>query len=493
LGNVARHALGGSPFAAITDADAELRQLAAIRIAAGVLCFARFAPPVWASRYYFESGPWGVPPATLHGLEVLFLIGLVTLGFLTPVSTIALMSTMRSSEAELGSESLASNILALLLSLLVVTSAGARRSVDSVLMRRPGWIGGAVRTLYHLVGTPSTRGIRAILVLYFTALALINLGGAINHWDDDAWRSGRAMQIIFSSSYMSRVWPMWRAFEMYSPAAAAWTSWVLTMTQLVIQAAMLALIWWRPTARLVIVWGAVFFLSSIVALQLHYLGAFELLLWIALFHRPRPLTVAAHQPFTRRRWSELTIAGSGIVFLTVFAAHEASARAGINDYPYPKLRLYLSLLGVHSPQVFNQNDLPLGDAWCVVYRGNWDRLPYHGPQGERLAWLQTNDLLLYRSSIRWRNEYKPDTFLDPDRDAVGRLQQLAEFDHRRRHTPTSTYLVDYYTSKASHTELPPAERFARHLLGSTRFGCSGEGNAVHCTVVESIRVPDTLH
>lgn len=429
---------------------------------------------------------------TLLGLVVLLLVCLVTAGVLTPVSTIGLLYTTRLYEAELSSESLASNILALLLSLLVMTSAGARRSVDAVLMRRPGWIGGAVRALYRLLGTPSTRGIRAILVLYFIALALINLGGAVNHWDDDAWRSGRAMQILFSSSYMSRVWPVWRAFEVYSPSAAAWTSWLLTMTQLVMQTAMLALIWWRPTAWLVIVWGTVFFLSSIVALQLHYLGAFELLLWIALFHRPQASARAVDQPLTRRRWSELAIAGTGIVFLTVFAVHEASARAGIDDYPFPRLRLYLSLLGVHSPQVFNHNDLPLGDAWTVVYRNNWERLPYHGPRGERLAWLQFNDLLLYRSSIRWRNEYRPDTFFDPDRDGVGRLQQLVAFDHRRRHTPASTYIVDYYTSRASHTELPPAARFERRLVGSTHFSCSGEANAVHCAVMSSIRLPDAL-
>jgi hypothetical protein len=487
--------LSRSPFAAITDADAELRQLANIRIATGLLCLARTAPTVWASRYYFEVGAWGVPDVTLAGVVTLLLICFVTAGVLTPVSTMALIYTTRLYEAQASSESLATEILSLLLSLLVVASAGAHRSVDAILMRQPGWIGAPVRALYRLAGVPSDRGIRTILLLYFIALSLINLGGVVNHWYDDDWRGGRALQIIFSSSYMSRVWSLWRPFETYSPAAAAWTSWALTLTQLVMQTSMLALVWWRPTARLLIVWGAAFFVSSIVALQLHYLGAFELLIWIALFHRPRPSIVAVDQSFTRRKWSERTLLGAAATVLAVFVAHETWAYAGVNGldaYPFPRLRLYIDLVGIHSPRVFNRNDLPLGDAWTVVYRNNWERLPYHGPSGERLAWLQFNDLLLYRSSIRWRNEFRMETFFDPDHDGVGRLQQLVEFDHRRRHTSASTYTVDYYIAPASHLELPPAARFERRQIGVTQFSCSGEANAVHCAVTSSIRLPDAL-
>lgn len=432
---------------------------------------------------------------TLLGIVVLLLICLVTLGVLTPVSTLAFLYTTRLYEAEISSDSLATELLSLLLSLLVVASAGARRSVDAALMRRAGWIGAPVRALYRFLGIPSTRGVRTILLLYFAALALMNLGGVVNHWYEDDWRNGRALQMIFSSSYMSRVWPLWRPFELHWPAVAAWTSWGLTMTQLVMQTTMLAMVWWRPTARLLILWGAVFFVSSIIAMQLHFLGAFELLLWIAIFHRPRPSAAADDQSFTRRTWSERSILAAGATLLTIFVAHEASANAGvegIEEYPFPKLRQYIDFVGIHSPRVFNRNDLLLGDAWCVVYRNNRERLPYNGENGERLAWLQSNDLLLYRSSVRWRNEFNPETFFNPDRDGVRRLQQLVAFDHRRRHIPASSYIVDYYTSMASHTDLPPAARFERKLVGNTQFSCSGEGNGVHCTVVSSIRLPGGL-
>ena len=68
-----------SPFASILDADAELRQLGAIRIATGLLCLARIVPSIWTSRYYFEEGSWGIPSVTVEGLPVVALILLADL------------------------------------------------------------------------------------------------------------------------------------------------------------------------------------------------------------------------------------------------------------------------------------------------------------------------------------------------------------------------------------------------------------------------------
>ena len=123
------------------------------------------------------------------------------------------------------------------------------------------------------------------------------------------------MEVIFSSTFMSRVWPAWRSFETYWPEAAAWTSWFMTMTQLVMQTSMLALVWWRPTARLVVLWGWAFFIGSIVALQLHYLGAFELLIWIALFHRPRFRVAQTSNSLARPRRAEALIVRTATTFL----------------------------------------------------------------------------------------------------------------------------------------------------------------------------------
>jgi hypothetical protein len=486
-----RRLLAGSPFTAITDRDSELQQLGSIRIATGLLCFARLVVPIWASQFYFEAGQSGLPELTIAGLEALALIGLVTAGVLAPVSTVALLFYTRKYEIALGSDSLSTELLSLLLSLLVVTSAGARRSVDAILMARPGPIGGVVRAMYRLWGIPSANGMRAILTFYFLAIALMNLGGAVNHWFEEAWQRGRAMDIILSSAYMSRTWALWRDLDIRAPEIAAWASWGMTLSQLVMQTTLLVLIWWKPTARLVILWGILFFASSILALQLHYLGAFELLIWMAIFHRPRPSPTPALASFVRSPRTERILAAAGTAYLLTFVAHEAWAFAGTRPYPFPQLRLYIDTIGLHSPLVFNHNDLPLGDVWSVVYRGERaDRLPYHGDEGERLAWTHWNDLLLYRSSVRWRNEYNPDTFLDPARDSIARLVQLLQFDHRRRGASVSTYIVDYYTEPASHTELPVTARFARRHVGTSRFHCAGEHNEVRCGLVSAGRTQE---
>jgi hypothetical protein len=289
------------------------------------------------------------------------------------------------------------------------------------------------------------------------------------------------MEVIFSSTYMSRVWPAWRSFETYWPEAAAWTSWFMTMTQLVMQTIMLALVWWRPTARLVVLWGCAFFIGSIVALQLHYLGAFELLIWIALFHRPHFRVAQISNSLTRPRLAEALIVRAGTAFLMVFVLHETWALAGIRPYPFPRLRESIAIIGVHSPGVFNRNDQSLGNSWSVVYFGNREELlPYHGPSGERMAWTLWNDLLLYRNSIRWRGEFNTATVLDPDGRLVSRILDLTLFDHRRRGIDTSVYVADYYTSQSSDVDLPAAERFQSHYVGSTWFQCSGRDLEARC-------------
>jgi len=474
-----------SPFA-VADVDAELTQLGVIRILTGLLCLARMAPPVWALPYYFggEGGAWNLAPHMVGGIQVLVLAGLVTAGVLTPVSTVALLVLTRRFETEIASAGLSTDLLCLLLAMLIVTSAGARLSVDAVLLQQRGPIGALIRLVYRVIGVPSATGLRAIFLLFFVALGLINLGGAVHHWSDDAWSEGQVMEVIFSSTFLSRVSPAWRSFETYWPEAAAWISWFMTMTQLVMQTSMLALVWWRPTARLVVLWGCAFFIGSIVALQLHYLGAFEILIWIALFHRPHFRVAQTSNSLARPRRAEALIVRTATAFLMVFALHETWALAGIRPYPFPRLRESFAIIGVHSPRVFNRNDQSLGNSWSVVYFGNREELlPYHGPSGERMAWTLWNDLLLYRNSIRWRGEFNTATVLDPNGRLVSRLLDLTLFDHRRRGIDTSMYVADYYTSQASDVDLPPVERFQSHYVGSTRFQCSGRGLKARCYAV----------
>jgi hypothetical protein len=480
-----------SPFGAIVDVDAELRQLGVIRIITGLLCLTRMAPQVWSLQYYFGTdGAWYLASHAIGGVVVLVLAGLVAAGVLTPLSTVALLITTRRYETEIASASLATDLLCLLLTMLVVTSAGARLSVDAVLLRQQrGWPGAPVRLLYRVIGVPSTRGLQAILLLFFVALALINLGGVVHHWFDDAWREGQAMAMILSSTYMSRVWPVWRSFETSWPEAAVWTSWFITKTQLVMQTSMLALVWWRPAARLLVFWGCAFFLGSIVALQLHYLGAFELLLWIALFHRPRVTVAQRSSSFTRPLRAEALFARTATAFLAVFVLHEGWALAGMHPYPFPTLRENIAMVGVHSPIVFNRRDQSLGDAWSVVYFGNREELlPYHGRHGERMGWTLWNDLLLYRNSVRWRGEFDPAAALDPHSRLVSRLVDLTLFDHRRRGVDASVYVADYYIAPASDTERPAEQRFQSRYLGSTRFQCSGRNLDARC-IVETAEAP----
>ena len=100
-----------------------------------------------------------------------------------------------------------------------------------------------------------------------------------------------------------------------------------------------------------------------------------------------------------------------------------------------------------------------------------------------MAWTLWNDLLLYRNSIRWRGEFNPATVFDPNGRLVSRLVDLTLFDHRRRGIDTSVYVADYYNSASSDVDLPPAERFQSHYIGSTWFQCSGRDLKARCDAV----------
>ena len=121
----------------------------------------------------------------------------------------------------------------------------------------------------------------------FLAYALMHFGGALYHWQTDAWTSLQALAMVFSSSYLARFWERYRSFEISWPSVSLVAAASATGVQLLMQSLTPVLMFWRRTAPAAVVWGFLFTTSSMLLLQLNYLGAFEFLLWFALFHRPR--------------------------------------------------------------------------------------------------------------------------------------------------------------------------------------------------------------
>ena len=478
-----------SPLSRMRDLDAELLQLGSIRILVGALCIARLVPNLWVSLYLFSPGADGTVPAlVVQGLWILAVSAQVTAGFLTPLALPVLIVEMRRYELYTDAASLATDMASVVLTFLLLASAGSTRSVDAWLMRRGGWPGSTLKTLYRLVGPPSLDGLGKLYVLSFLAYALMHFGGAMYHWQTDAWTSLQALAMVFSSSYLARFWEPYRAIELALPSVSLVAAAIATGVQLVMQTLTPVLMFWRRSAPAAVVWGFLFTTSSMLLLQLNYLGAFEFLLWFCLFHRPRPQTRTPVVAPQRSRIADKALHAFLIACVTLFVLTDVASSTDLVNWRDFRLTSALrTTVGLHAPDVFNDNDLGLGDHWPVMYAGDRrELLPFHGPDGERLTWTRWSDILFYSISNRWRNEFNERDLFDLSDDGVARLQRLALFDHRRRGAIEGRYVVDYFQNRASHIDEPPSQRFTRVHLGSMTIACAGTGARAECLAVSAL-------
>lgn len=450
------------------------------------MCLARTLPIVYASIDYAGMSPGaGLPEVTIVGLWTLALVTLVTIGVAAPLTVPLLIFQYQAFDERLQTETLGTDVLLLLLLLFWIGRAGAQLSVDAWLLNRGGSAAAPLRLLYALFRIPRRAQLPWIFLAFFTAYAVMSFGAVLFHLDDPLWRSGDALRLLFTSSYLSRFWAAFRDLEAYSPTLLQAVSIAGIIGQVAFQLFMLPLIWTRWGARFVVWWGALFFTLSLVVLQLSYLPLLEMLFWTALFRRPRSTAPeeARHEPWLRSDRAHKTIMATAAAMLLAFAMTGVPYLDGTIGLEAEGARRSLAAIGLEVPYVLNRDDLRMGDAWPVLYRREAGRrvlLPYHGRDGERLAWLW-NDLFYFGNSLKWRREFNPERSLAPDSDSVSRLVDVALYDHRRRGAMRSEYLVKYFATQGSNPELNVEERFERRRLGRATLVCTGEGGSASCS------------
>ena len=476
-----------TPFARVQSPDAELRQLALLRWATGIVCFARTVPIVYGSIDYIGApSSGGLPELTIAGLWTLAFVAVATAGIAAPLTLPLMMYEYQAYDLRMQTETLGTDVLMLLLALFWLSGAGSRLSVDAFWLRRGTWSGAPIRALYRLTGIPPADELRRIYFLFFVAYGLLSFGAVIFHIDDPAWRSGSLMRMIFTSSYLSRLWGPFRELESQWPMALQAFSIVGTLGQVVFQLFMIPLVWTRWGTRFVVTWGILFFAASLAILQLSYLPVLEILLWIALFWRPRAHAVASgerYRPFTRSRLAGRGVVIAGSSVLIVFALIGLPYMDDLWGPEVEPVRRGLQAFGLEVPVVLNRDDLRMGDAWPVIYRRDQERdvlLPYHGLEGERLAWVQWNDLFYFGNSLKWRREFRGSESMDRASDSFSRLVDVALFDHRHRGAARSEYVFVYFATDGSNADADVGRRFERRHLGTDWVACSGVGESAKC-------------
>jgi hypothetical protein len=389
--------LDRTAFPRIPDADAEAHKVALLRIATGLVLMWRCAFMLRDSLYFFDPVQFAGREWPLHAIAaaVQFVLASgLALGIAPATCALLLLATHPAYSNWTGTYNLGPMLLAPALGALAVLETGR---FGLLSRKRP---------------TPPAALYRAVYLVIFVAYAGWNFQALLFHVRDAYWTGGRTTAVLFTSSYLSEFYGVFRIWEASYPGIYALFSRAVGVLQTTFQLAMLPLMLTRWGGRFVQLWGWAFILGSLVDLQLSILPVVEVIMWTLVFVPARwfaSIGGALRAPNTPdfsslRRFAVGLFCGAyGLLLLAFYANAVAEFSLGLALGPWDKYPV-LFYSGLVAPNVFNREDLSMGDRWPVIERLDGpDRglVPLNGPEGERLSYHRS-DLLYFGNSLVWR-------------------------------------------------------------------------------------------
>ena len=437
-------------FPTIANPELEANKVAVIRIATGLVLVWRGAFMLRDSVYFFDpvqfgGGEWPVH-AAVAAVQLLLAVGLA-LGIAPAVGAILILATHPAYSHWTGTYNLGPMLLTPTLGALAVLETGRFALAGGKSAARPA-------ELY-----------RAVYLILFVAYAGWNFQALLYHLRDPYWVGGRTTGVLFTNSYLSEFYGLFRMWEAANPRLYALFSQVVGVVHTSFQIAMLPMMLTRWGARFVRLWGWAFILGSLAHLQISILPVVEVLMWTLVFvpgrwfafaggasqganararlSRPRPVAVA------------LFCGAYGLMLLFFFANAIVEFTLGrpigaTNKYPL----LFYS--GLVAPNVFNRADLSMGDRWPVIERLDGVHrglVPLNGPDGERLAYHRS-DLLYFGNSLLWRRGMIDvgdlAAYHRPGGDGYRLAKQMVLYDYRRHDAVSpGNYRIRIFRNHAS--------------------------------------------
>jgi len=434
------------------------------RILVGVLFLVR---STWTAVFLFDST--GSIGSQVAGVVVLLLGIMFTVGLMTPIASILLLFTnVMLLDYALGTYSLGSDVFLMLLLTFAFVPAGTRLSLDAAIMAQGGRWASAIGRIYDFFGRPTLYRLIGAKFLCLLSYSMLCLYSVSLHISEPFWLSGEVVLQIVTSSYLSRHYAFFR--ELITTYPMAITLGVLSMRIMIAwYIAFLPCIliggWLR---RAVILWAFVFFCASLFVLQVSFLPYYEftmlgLLFWnnwpfnrwagaraaaVGDAGRPREISPApSGMPLHPSRISRATFNAFVSIHLVLALAFAVFLPVSPLFPPPPLLKGVMHVYGMMEINVFNKEDLYMGEHWFTIETidesGAAHLVPFTGPDGERLAW-HTSDRVYFGVSLRWRRIYNfKDDFCYSQRD-WSLMRNLLRWSQEWASEPVRAYRLAYY-------------------------------------------------
>ena len=352
--------------------------------------------------------------------------------------------------------------------MFLMVNCGSRVSIDRWIMQKHpnSLIGKVVKGLHAIVGVPSFEQFRFYVFCGFLIYGLVSFGAFLLHVADKTWLAGDTIRITLASSYFARFYEQFRAIDEMFPWFPVLFSSGSLLIQSIFQAFMIPLSFNKFGRMFVIFWGASFCFVSLAFLQLSYLPYVEIILWTALFYRPRWSSVS--KGITTDLRTPKFIFRTYVAFVTACSIIFIASFNVVNSWPVSRWLIDhtvtdkhiqdLYYFGYNVPNVFNDCDLAMSAHWFVLQRNGDPNsiVPFNDYSGKRL-WLHNLDIIYFSTSAFWRR-------LLADESTVGTaeyyrlIKTIADVDRRLTHFK-GYYQVIVYRDHSNDVKVPVSERY----------------------------------
>lgn len=445
--------LDRTAFPKIANPEAEAHKVALLRIATGLVLVWRCAFLLRDSVYFFDPVELGGGEWPLHAVAAavqLLLAAGLTLGISPAACAVLLLATHPAYSHWTGTYNLGPMLLIPTLGALAVLETGR-----FALLARKG-------------ATPPTALYRAVYLILFVAYAGWNFQALLYHLRDSDWVGGRTTGLLFTNSYLSEFYGLFRVWEAANLRLYALFSQTVGVLQSSFQLAMLPLMFTRWGAQFVRLWGWAFILGSLADLQISILPVVEVIMWTLVFvpagwfasassatGAPRDVTLPVSSSRLRPVAGGVFCGAYGLLLLLfhVNAITEFTLSRPMGPWDKYPVLFYSGLV---APNVFNRADLSMGDRWPVIERLDGPHrgpVPLNGPEGERLSYHRS-DLLYFGNSLLWRRGMIDvgdlAAYHRPGGDGYRLARQMVLYDYRRHDAMSAgNYRIRIFRNHAS--------------------------------------------